>query len=87
MDEAFALLAARYQGVFTRAQAIDAGIGDRELQTAVRRGTLRRLRHGCYADARAYDLLDEVGKHVLLARAVLGCQLGDVALTGPSAAA
>jgi hypothetical protein len=86
MDQGLTVLVAQHDGIATRAQALNAGFGDRELRAAVRRGVLTRLRHGCYADARAYALLDEVGQHLLLARAVLRCQLGNVALTGPSAA-
>ncbi|HEY5820791.1 MAG TPA: type IV toxin-antitoxin system AbiEi family antitoxin domain-containing protein [Propionibacteriaceae bacterium] len=87
MDETMAALAAEHGGIFTRAQAVDAGCSDRALTAAVRRGLIRRLRHGCYAIAVAYDALDETGRHLLHARAVLACQLGVVALTGPSAAA
>lgn len=87
MDDVLAALVAQQHGIFTRAQALEAGFSDRELRSGVRRGSIRRLRHGCYTDARAYEFLDEVDQHVLLARAVFSCQLGAVALTGPSAAA
>lgn len=73
--------------MFTRAQALSAGIGDRELSAAVRRGVLKRVRHGCYAVASVWNGLDDVGRHLVLARAVLARQEGAVALTGPTAAA
>lgn len=87
MDQTFAALAADRGGFFTRGDAIRNGIGDRELRSAVRRGLLHRLRHGCYTGSADYARLDEVGQHLLLARAVLASQLGEVALTGPTAAA
>jgi hypothetical protein len=40
-----------------------------------------------YAPADAYNGLDDAGKHLLHARATLAMQRGQVALTGPSAAA
>lgn len=87
METIFVALAARHDGIFTRRQALLEAISDRDLQQAVRRGVLRRLRHGCYALKHDYDRLDAVQQHLLLARAVVMCQFGTVALTGPSAAA
>jgi hypothetical protein len=87
MDETFAALAGVHGGIFTRAQALAAGVSDRELHEAVRAQSLRRLRHGCYAPWGLYESLDEVGRHLLLCRAALACQQGQVALTGASAAA
>ncbi len=87
MDETWSALAAQHGGIFTRAQALAVGVGDRHLHRAVRRGALRRIRHGCYATAVSFDALDEVGQHLLIARAVVASQEGAVALTGPTAAA
>jgi hypothetical protein len=87
MNEIWGPLAQHHGGMFTRAQAQDAGIGDRELSAAVRGRALRRLRHGCYVSGATYDALDDVGRHLLLARATLAYQQGAVALTGPTAAA
>ena len=87
VDETFAVLAAVNGGIFTRSQALAAGSSDRELHEAVRAHVLRRLRHGCYTPWSLYESLDLVGRHLLLCRAALACQVGRVALTGPSAAA
>ncbi|MFC7620831.1 type IV toxin-antitoxin system AbiEi family antitoxin domain-containing protein [Microlunatus sp. GCM10028923] len=74
-------------GFITRAQALDCGITDRELGRAVRDGGLVRVRHGLYVPAEIHDRLDRVGRHALLARAVVAIQRGRAALWGPSAAA
>lgn len=83
----FAALAALHQGLLTRQQAIEAGAADDDLRSAVRSGVLQRLRRGCYADSLVFAQLDAAARHVLLARAAVSCQLGEVALTGVSAAA
>lgn len=87
MDDTWHQLADPSGGMFTRAHALSAGIGDRELSAAVRRGVLTRVRHGCYALTSVWNGLDDVGRHLVLARAVLARQEGAVALTGPTAAA
>ncbi len=74
-------------GYFTRAEALDCGWQDRDLAGAVRDGTLRKLRQGAYAPALVHDALDDAGRHLVLARATLARQRGEVALTGVSAAA
>ena len=48
---------------------------------------LVRLRRGMYVAAETYRRTDDVGRHLLLARAVLANQRGRVALAGVSAAA
>jgi len=87
MDDLFTALAGLHSGIFTRAQALEAGVSDRDLHAAVGARVLRRLRHGCYTPYGTYHLLDPVGRHLLLCRAALACQQGSVALTGVSAAA
>ncbi|MFL6064809.1 MAG: type IV toxin-antitoxin system AbiEi family antitoxin domain-containing protein [Friedmanniella sp.] len=87
MEAVYDVLAAAHRGVFTRAQALAAGIGDRELQWAVRVNVLVRLRRGCYSPAPHYAAQDEIGRYLLLARAAIACQLGPVALTSVTAAA
>jgi Transcriptional regulator, AbiEi antitoxin len=77
----------RNGGFFTRAQALDHGYSDRELAAACRSGVLRHIRHGAYAPARIYDSCDDIGRHLILARAALARQRGPVALAGVSAAA
>jgi hypothetical protein len=74
-------------GIFSRRQALDCGETDRTLATAVRAGTLVRLRRGFYTPADIYATADPSAKHVLYARAALAGQCGRVALTGVSAAA
>jgi Transcriptional regulator, AbiEi antitoxin len=74
-------------GIFSRAEALDAGESDRTLAAACRAGLIIRLRRGMYVAAEIYNALDDFGKHLLLARAVLAMQQGPVALAGPSAAA
>ena len=75
------------RGFFSRAEAIDCGETDRMLGTARREGLIVRLRRGMYAPADLYNGSDDAGKHLLHARAALAAQQGEVALTGPSAAA
>lgn len=86
MLETIVVLANLHGGVFTRAQALAAGLGDRDLKMLLHDRHLRRLRHGCYTPRAAWDVLDPLGKHLLLARAAVACQLGPVALTGVTAA-
>jgi Transcriptional regulator, AbiEi antitoxin len=75
------------RGFFSRAEAIDCSETDRTLATARREGLIVRLRRGMYAPADLYNGSDDAGKHLLHARAALTAQQGEVALTGPSAAA
>ena len=74
-------------GFFTRAQALDCGWNDRELRMALRMRVVTRLRQGAYSFTTPYEALDEIGRHVVLARAVVHQQRGRVALTGITAAA
>ena len=73
-------------GFFSRADALRCGATDRQLRIALRQGNVVRLRHGMYASAEEVSPLDANARHLLLARAVVACQEGPVALTGPSAA-
>lgn len=74
-------------GVFSRADAIGCGETDKSLAQAQRAGLIVRLRRGMYVAADGHDACDEAGRHLLLARAALAAQQGDVVLTGISAAA
>lgn len=74
-------------GVFSRAEALDAGESDDTLAVLRRHGVLVRLRRGMYVLGERYRAADDTAKHVLHARAELAAQWGDVALTGVSAAA
>lgn len=74
-------------GIFSRAEALDCGETDQSLAAARRAGLVVRLRRGMYAPAETYAACDRSGKHLLHARAAVASQRGEVALTGPSAAA
>lgn len=87
MDISLDSVAVANGGFFTRAQALDCGWVDRELRMALRMRLITRLRQGAYAYTTAYEALDDIGRHVVLARAVVRQQRGRVALTGISAAA
>lgn len=80
-------IAAQNGGYVTRAEALDCGVSDRDLAVACRLGLLRHIRHGAYAPAETYDQLTDEAKHLVLARATVARQGGQVALTGVSAAA
>ena len=87
MTQLLRALGAHNGGVFSRADAIDSGETDRTLAYAQRDGVIVRLRRGMYVASETYGSCDEAGRHVLLARAALAAQQGDVVLTGISAAA
>ena len=74
------------QGFFSRGEAVRCGETDMSLRSAVRAGLFVRLTHGMYAPAELVPA-DPLARHLLLARASMARQKGEVALTGPSAAA
>lgn len=80
-------LGAHNGGVFSRAEAIDSGETDRSLAQAQRDGRIVRLRRGMYVAGEVHGSCDNTGRHLLLARAALAAQQGEVVLTGISAAA
>ena len=57
--------------VYLRKTLLTMGYDDRTLARAVRDGVLVRVRRGAYSDRANHDLLDEAGRHVLRARAVV----------------
>lgn len=81
------VVTARNGGFFTRADALACDWTDRELAAALKDGVISRLRHGAYAFTVSTVDLDDVARHLLIARAVIRQQRGRVALTGVSAAA
>ena len=87
MDASLESVVTRNGGFFTRAQALDCGWLDRDLLAARRAGVIVRLRQGAYSPAEINSRLDDSGRHIVLAKAVLQQQRGAVALTGVSAAA
>ena len=58
------------RGSFSRAEALDAGCSDKDLIHGVASGELVRFRHGFYTFADLWTPLDEVGRHLVRARAV-----------------
>ena len=55
--------------VFSTAQALAAGLRNREITTHVARGDWVRLRRGAYTTRAVHDACDDAGRHVLAARA------------------
>lgn len=76
----------RNGGYFTRGEALDSGETDATLRMALRDGVIVRLRRGIYARREDVPADDPYARHLLLARAALATQRGQVALFGPSAA-
>lgn len=60
---------ARQGSVFSTAQAVAAGVGNREITTRVARGEWVRLRRGAYTTRAVLDAADDASRHVLAARA------------------
>lgn len=58
-------------GYFTTADAHDFGHDGRAIRDAVRAGEWRHLRRGAYSLANTYDLLEDAGRHLVRARAVV----------------
>ncbi|RNL79955.1 type IV toxin-antitoxin system AbiEi family antitoxin domain-containing protein [Nocardioides marmorisolisilvae] len=74
-------------GVFLRRDAVGLGYDDRDLRRSIRDGEIVRIRHGAYAAAQVWADLDEVGRHVLRAHAVMLTHESAVALSHISGAA
>lgn len=68
---------AENRGFFTRGEALDVGDNDQDLVNALRSGVLVRFRRGYYTYADLWTGLDDVGRHLVRARAVQHA-LGDV---------
>jgi hypothetical protein len=71
MHEDIAKLATTQGGVFTRAQALAAGVTDAEIRTHLRRKQWVPLRHGIYTTAAIFEAVhdDPLVRHVLQAAA------------------
>lgn len=65
------MLIAEQDGYFTRAQALEAGLTDREIRGRVRSGEWIRIRRGAYVVAAHWNTCDPVQRHRIRARAVL----------------
>jgi len=71
--------------VFLRRDLLVLGYDDRALRDRVRAGIWQRIRHGAYVEKPLWDASDAVGRHRLLARAVLRTAHPSAALTHVSA--
>ena len=60
-------------GVVLRREALTFGWDDRDLRRAWRSGILHKVRHGCYVPGDVWSSLDDHGRHLVLAKAVLRC--------------
>lgn len=78
-------LAAQH-GAVLRREAVAVGWNDRDLRHACQVGLLCKVRHGCYVPADLWTSLDDRGRHLLLARAVLRSGEGQYALSHLSGA-
>ena len=72
-------------GVFLRRDAIRLGYDDRALARTMKAGTITRIRHGAYVFADQWRGLDEQGRHLLRARAILRTARSHVALSHTTA--
>lgn len=71
--------------VILRREALALGYDDRDIRDLVRSGVWKRIRRGAYTSQVLWDDSDEVGRHRLLARAVLRAAHPSAALTHVSA--
>ena len=76
----------REGGLFLRHEAIAAGMSDEDLRRGIRAGQIIRVRQGAYACARTWGSLDEAGRHLIRATAVVLTHNGGVALSHVSGA-
>ncbi len=74
-------------GLFLRRDFLAAGGAPKTLTRMVRSGDVRRVRHGAYTAPHQWNSLDEVGRHVLTARAVLRSARCEAALSHATALA
>ncbi len=86
MEDVIAEITARRGGYAFRSDLLDAGLDDRHIRLAVRRGTLRRLRHGTYAPVGLFQDLSPERRHLLVAHSVIDKLGPGVALSHHTAA-
>jgi hypothetical protein len=67
-------------------ELLSSGYDDKAIARMVRSGELHRVRHGAYAFGAHWRDLDESGRRLLMARAVLRSSKAPTVLAGPSAA-
>ncbi|MEQ7124566.1 type IV toxin-antitoxin system AbiEi family antitoxin domain-containing protein [Actinopolymorpha sp. B11F2] len=58
-------------GIFTRPQALAAGVSDREIQRLVSSGEWHRIRRGVYIDAHTYETMSPNRRHLVEVRSAL----------------
>lgn len=86
MDEALRSLAARQNGIVTRAQAIAAGFDDDEIARRRANGEWIAIRRGAYMETLVWKAQDDLGRHRALCRAV-AMQLAEPAVLSHVSAA
>jgi hypothetical protein len=59
------------RGTFRRGEALELGVDDAALRRSVRRGRIVRVRHGAYAFADEWAVLDPAGQHLVRVKAAL----------------
>lgn len=72
--------------VFSRAEALEHGYSDDDLQIQLRAGEIARIRHGAYTHTRVWAQADDFERHRLRAHAVLRSHGTRLALSHTSAA-
>lgn len=72
-------------GFFTRRQALECGVAEREIAGLLRTGVWHRIRRGYYTFAETWTALDDVGRHLVRSAAVLHSLGPHVALSHVSA--
>lgn len=85
MEDLLRSRAAANGGYLSRAELLDLGNDDRDIQAAVASGLLVRLRRGAYAFAETHSPLSAEDKHRVLARAIADRLGPSVALSHASA--
>ncbi len=75
----------REYGVFLRSEARELGYDDKAVRNALRLRLWRRVRHGAYCFFDTWEKADPVGRHLILARAVMRSLEGRVVLSHISA--
>src|SRR5262245_48172745 len=71
----------RLAEIILRRALLAQGLNDRAIGQLVADGTLHRPRYGSYVDAEAWRACDKVGRHGLVARAVVKRAQADVVLS------
>lgn len=76
----------RHEHLLMTYELLAFGYDDRDITRMVRRGELRRLRHGAYTFPAVWADMSPTERRMILARASLRCARAQAVLAGPSAA-